>query len=277
MVKAEGISTGGSVMSHSYRRLIAAGLAAGLLGGCTSYYSMRPLENGEQQVRYERGVATTYSIGGRAALRITPVRTEFRERPVFRLAISNVGERSFNIGAEHITIASPDDDVHVYTYHQIARERRNAAAWSQFFNAMQLGVDTYNAHEASHSTTNYQSTTSGSRSFVANNGVSGYRVESRSTTGRSVTYDPGMQAILTAQARMGYEAREASIERALDDQISDLRMTYLQTTTVDPGETFGGLFVIDKPELGERHGETIAVSVDIRGERHTFHFRPMRH
>ena len=153
-------------------------------------------------------------------------------RQTFRVAIANDSKETFNFGVENIRATIGGVAVPVLTRERLESMAKKRAAWSMVGMAMLGGLAA--AAAASNATRTYNSTT------VTPYGV--YRT-------RATMYDPSAAALGTAASAAGTGVAIAAIDNRLQATIENLREDIVQTTTVDPDTSYGGVIVLDKIKL----------------------------
>jgi len=226
-----------------------------LLTGCATSYSIVPIEGSEGTVRYDKGRATAASQKERGAVRVTPLGVGPDMRITFGIAAFNKGEQSANFGTENIALASQDGtSIHVFTHGELEREAKNAAAAAMIVTALGGAAAAYNAQQNAYSTTTgtVRSSYGGTVSYS------------------SRTYNPGVASLNTAIAGAATGATLLAIDRSLDDTLASLDGRILQTTTIDPGDVYGGQVVSERLKI--KVPTPVLVRVAFNGESHEFRF-----
>ncbi len=237
----------------------ALGLVLALsTSACATTYSITPVGVAEGDVRYERGQATTSSQKANGAVRVTPIGVGPATRLNFGVAAFNRGDRSANFGTENITVAVEGQPVRVFSFTELERQAKNAATAAQVVAAIGGVAAAYDATQDSTSTTT--STVRDSR---------GRYVGAVNTT--TTSSNSGLEAANAVVIVAATGATLATINRSLNETLDALNGSILQTTTIDPGSTYGGQVVTDKVPL--TRPVNVTVTVNFAGERHQFRFR----
>jgi hypothetical protein len=224
--------------------VVALGVA---LSGCATEYSMSPVPQASQQIRYERGEPTLYSEHLLGVVQVTPVKVTDDMRLAFGIAAFNKSGAPSNFGVENISLAEGDGTADkIFTSGELIHEAKVKAAWATFATALAGGLAAANSYST---TTATAYTPEGSVSLYAR------------------TYDPAQAAEARAETRENL----AAIQNSLDRTISGINGSVLQTTTVNPGDSYGGIVVADKLD-SSRYPQTVSLHIAWNGEDHAFKF-----
>jgi hypothetical protein len=239
------------------RRLLRLAVATAgtlCLSACASAeYSMTPTADAGGSITYDRGVATIASDKTNTAVKVIPagVSGGFLK---FSVAAINHGHDPVNIGVENITVTDVKGTfLHVYTpaeIQKIAKQRAQAAEFAlALAGALQTASNSYAATSTSY----------------GNVGGTPYSFS---------TYNPYYANSLNQQTEAQTAANMQSVNAQLDEAISRIQNTALQTTTVGPGMTFGGnVWVAPPKDLDEaKDPMVVTVTVGIGSDSHTFKF-----
>ena len=234
---------------------IAALLALpGFLTACATSYTITPIPDSDQEVRYLQGTPTTYSERAGSAIQVTPYGINDEGRLVFGVAAFNKSLAPQNFGVENINVAGPNgENVRVFTSAELQSEAKNRAAWAEFALLMAGAASAAAASE------NAYRTTSGSVSGPY--GTSSFYAR---------TYDPGLAYAGTAAATAGTVYGIAQVQNSLDSTLTRLRGEVLQTTTIDPGRSFGGTSISES--LHGDYPRKFSLAVHWGAEQHSFQF-----
>jgi len=237
-----------------FGKFFAFGMAIAL-SGCATEYAVSPVTQSGQQVRFSRGMATTYSEKKSGAVQITALGLNSEMRPAFQIAAFNKSGNPANFGVENVSLELADGSSDkIFTSGELIHEAKVNAEWAK------VGTILVGALAAGAAHANAYSTTSGSISTPYGN-ASYY----------SRTYDPGVAyaGAAAAGAATGYGL--ARIQASLDETISNYSNQVLQTTTVDPSSSYGGVVVANSLS-SSNFPETFAVRVSWNGDEHDFRF-----
>jgi hypothetical protein len=225
-----------------------------LLSACATSYTITPMPAAGQQVRYVQGTATTFSEKTGSAVQITPYGVNQDGRLVFGVAAFNKSMSPRNFGVENVQLQGTNGElVRVFTSNELQTEAKNQATWAQ------VGIALAGAASIAAANASAYSTTSGS-------------VYSRygSASFYSQTYDPALAYANSAAASANTAYGLAQVQYALDNTLSRLKGGILQTTTIDPGKSFGGTTVTES--LRGDYPRKFSVSVMWGSDEHDFSF-----
>jgi hypothetical protein len=202
-------------------------------------YSSQPEPGAADTLRYFKGDVTITRKTQTMTISIAPLGNQ-NGRPAFAIDITNTSPAAINFGLADIAVIVDGKPVVVLTKDELARKAQNAAGWQRFGAAMVAGL----------TNTNYNTTTT-------NGYVGRTPVSIQSTTVGRDSY---------AEQR-DRERMDNSIEGALAARLADAANNNVDLTTIDPGASYGGKIVLDKPKAKSWPAEAV---VTVRGE--AFHF-----
>lgn len=230
-------------------------LACGILAACSTEYSVTPLAQDGQQIRYTQGRATAYSEKNAGALQVTPLGLNDGMRPSFQIAAFNKSHGPSNFGVENVSLELADGSADkVFTSSELQHEAKVNAEWAEAATILAGGLAAGAAQANAYSTTSGSVSSSyGSASFYAR------------------TYDPTAAYLGTASAAAATGYGLQRIESALDATLANYRNNILQTTTLDSGQSYGGVVVADKLS-SSKFPENIVLRVKWNGDDYDFHF-----
>jgi hypothetical protein len=243
-------------------RIVSLALALGAsltVSACatTGQYYVDPVAVTGQEVRYDRGTPTTYSEGEHGAIQMTPMGVHPGDgRLVFGIAAYNKGEAPGNFGVENIALATADGaPLRVFTGDQLVREAQGRANAATFAVAL-LGIATAVAAIDAADSTTYGS-------FWTRRGPVHYRTR---------YHDPGAAVFGTIVAGVGTGMAISSIHQSLDRTIAGIDNEILETTTIEPDQSYGGIVVADRPLAAARVPQEVLVNVRFNGDEHQFRY-----
>ncbi|SLJ86871.1 hypothetical protein [Novosphingobium mathurense] len=213
---------------------------------------VQPIQNGEQAVRYEKGVPTVDMELRDGVVQITPLPFDHGSL-VFGIAVYNDADRPANIGIENVHATFGSKSVPVFSKDELVRRAKNRATWSQIGLALVGGLA---AAGAASQRDHYRNT------FITPHG-----------TYRSYWSMPSAAGQFQATAiAAGTGVGIAAIQSQLDRTVEALGDQVVQLTTVDPGESYAGKIVIDKVKPGS-FPAPVTILIDWNGERYPFTFQ----
>lgn len=223
--------------------ILGACASAFALTACATSYSVTPTDTGAAKVTYDQGRSTTDLEQTKGAVKITPLGTTEGGRLKFGVAVFNKSGEAVNIGTENFTASVAAEPVAIYTYAQLEKKAKTAANVALFVTAL-------GSAGAGYSTSSTTMTTP------------------RGGTYRATTTHYNPYAAQLAQERTANDM--AAIRGQLDDTLARLGQDLLQTTTVKPGEAFGGQIILAKSKARGPH--TVDIVAHWQGEDYPFHF-----
>jgi len=185
-----------------------------------------PREAEHQTIRYLKGSPTADVDLPQGAVQVTPLAMDHGKLS-FSVVYWNKGAAPVNFGVESIAVTYKDRIVPVLSAEELIKRAKSRAMWTQVAIAMVAGA----AAAASATTTDhYRSTTYG---------PGGRRY---STYGSFTRSNPQAVALYSAAGAAGVYA----VQTRLDETRQILGDEVIQTTTVDPDDSYGGIIVLEK-------------------------------
>jgi hypothetical protein len=228
------------------------------LSGCATSYALKPEQGVAQNVTFDHGAAVVMSKKDHGAVRVAPTNTSFAGRLSLGVVAFNDGNKGENLGVENVQIfTASGTPVRVYSYEELAKQAKNAAMWQ----AIAVGLSaSANAYAAS------QPATVNTTGSIYGRG--GYTNFNSSTT----VYNPANAALANSINQANTERSMAQISGTLESTLAGLGESVLRTTTISPGEAFGGNVIADKPKFAKGEDQSLRVVVQFAGEQHEFKF-----
>jgi hypothetical protein len=236
-------------------RIAASVACATALGACTTTdYSVTPTTDAGGIVSYERGIATVASEQEHTAVKVTPLGFTPRGRIRLGIAALNKGAAPLNLGYENVDVVDVSGiALHKLDKAELVRIAKRQAEWAEVAVALAGAAAAYGNSQSAYSTT------------YGNVG---------GTTFSARTYNPGLANALNDQnaEQTGRSLRD--IDAGLGQVIANLNGSILETTTIAPGQSFGGEIIVDPPKAlhGAKVAQPISVRVTLGGEVHAFKF-----
>lgn len=217
------------------KRFLFIGLMAMAVPAVAGDFKSKPIPSDADSLSYYRGTPVVERATAFGKVRITAIGEE-TGKPAFVVEILNESEAPINFGTENISVSvvGQKKPTIVYTANDIQRMVQNKANWAAFGAAMA---------GASATNTSYGS-------------ACGY--------GGCVTASVTTPNYI-AQANAARQVRDIRNYEA--GRIDELAQNYLQLTTVQPGESYGGRVAISKPKPKKWPA---AVSMTVLGEVFSF-------
>lgn len=232
---------------------VAAAMAAVIPSAASAETNLRfdPVQEQGENVRYVQGVATLDSEDDMAGVQVTPIGLD-HGRLTFAVSVLNLSAASDNFGVEDIQATVDGQALPVLTRERLDKMARNRAGWAQFAVALASGLA---AGAAANARDTYTATT--------------YTPHGSYHTVISAPSVGGQIAAANAANNGGYAI--ASIQARLDETRQALANEIVQTTTVDPQDSYSGRFVIEK--FKGKWPQDIHLMVQFAGHQYPFTFR----
>lgn len=236
-----------------YAVLLAAAALTPIPASAKVILDVRATEN--QTSRMFSGTEAVTSVMEKSIVGIMEDREPAKKRTSLVILTLNKGEAPYNFGPENVTVTANGQSFVVLTYDQLVREERNRAKWRRVAGAFAAGSNSAGASNAGNS--------NGTFSAYGNDGSSAY--------GSFNSYDAGKAQAAQSQANRDNQAMMQNIRRNEQAALAALDSN-MQTSTVDPGQSFGGHVSVELPkELRKVKEPTPAlIVVTIGGELHQF-------
>lgn len=240
-------------------KIISAIALAGILAGAVPAQAadliLYPVQTGPETIRYRTGIPTLNIETPTGAVTITPLPLD-HNHATFGVAVYNKGDNSVNFGIENVTATVAGKPITVLSREELQKRAKSRAAWSMVGLALLSGVAAAaasTAHTTSHSYGNVR-TPRGTYFWSAS-----YRDNSLGAAAAAGTIAAGTAGIVGIQNRLEYT-------------LGTLATDILQTTTIDPDNSYGGVVVIEKPSgIGIPYDVTI--TMHFNGADYPFTFR----
>ena len=206
------------------------------------------------KVRYYKGEPTFISTKTQGAVQVAMPPTDKGRRVGIVVIALNRGASPQSLGYENVSVrTSAGVPVTLLTYEVLQHKARVQAGWMTFFAAVAAGANSYAAQQSAYGHSYGSAYTSTRYGGVASTYSARY-------------YSP--VAAQVGQARANAENRDlfAAVSGQLEATLAKLDGSVLRTTTIDPGESFGGMVVFDLPKGTALRD--LVVSVNYAGETH---------
>lgn len=184
-----------------------------------------------QSSRMFSGTEAVTSAKERSVVGIMEDREPTKKRASLLVITRNLGDVPYNFGPENISVTAQGQTFVVLTYDQLLRETRNKAKWRRLAGALAAGSNSAAASNAGNSNGNF----------------SAYGNDGSYAHGNYNSYDAGAAQAAQAQANRDNQQMMQTIRRNEQAAIADLDAN-MQTSTVDPGSSFGGRVAIELPK-----------------------------
>jgi hypothetical protein len=214
-----------------------------------------PVQTGAETIRYRTGIPTLNLETPTGSVTVTPLPLD-HNHATFGVAVYNKGDNSVNIGIENVTASIAGKPIEVLSREELQKRAKSRAAWSMVGIALLSGVAAAaasSAHTTSHSYGNVR-TPNGTYFWSAS-----YRDNSLGAAASTATIAAGTAGIVGIQNRLEYT-------------LGTLATDIMQTTTVDPDNSYGGVVVIEKPS-GMSMPYDVTLTMHFNGADYPFTFR----
>lgn len=214
-----------------------------------------PVQSGTETIRYRTGIPTLNIETPSGSVTVTPLPLD-HNHATFGVAVYNKGDNSVNFGIENVTASVNGRPIPVLSREELQKRAKSRAAWSAFGLAMLAGVAAAAASTA-HTTSNYYGNVRTPRGTYF--WSSSYRDNSLGVLGATAAVSAGTVGIIGIQNRLEYT-------------LGTLATDVVQTTTIDPDNSYGGEVVIEKPS-GMKIPYDVTITMRFNGADYPFTFR----
>src|ERR1044071_1335206 len=216
--------------------------------------TLTPAPTGAQTVIYIQGAPTI--VSPRKSIVSVMVYPEANGHVVFSIGGRNQSTGNINFGTENVSADANGKPLRVFTYEELAKRINSRAAWQRFAGAAGAGLRAGSAVQPA-------------QTNITGGFNGGYGYNNQPYYGRyygqATTVDPAKQAIAQSAISSDARADAANINAQQNQSLSALQMI-LRTTTVQPGQMYGGKVEIARPPVPS----IMNVRVNFAGEAHVF-------
>jgi hypothetical protein len=216
-------------------------------------YLVQPIPAGAETVRFEQGVPTLDLEGPNGAVQVTPLPLDHGSLS-FAIAVYNSGQAPANIDVSNIVVTTGEQQLAVFTREELESKAKNRAMWQSIALAAVGGLA---AAAAASQRDTYRHT------FVTPRGTYRSTYSAPSAAGQVAAVG------LVAGTGVGI----ASIQKQLDETRAALGAEIVQTTTVDPGESYAGRIVVAKIKTKPKLPQKVSFVVNWNGHAYPFAFQ----
>lgn len=214
-----------------------------------------PVQVGQETIRYRTGIPTLTIDQPGGTVTVTPLPLD-HGHATFAVAVYNKGDNSSNFGIENISASVRGREIVILSREELQKRAKSRAAWSAFGIAMLTGLAAGAAATAHTTNTSYGNVRTPHGTYAW---TSSYRDNTIGVIGATAAISAGTAGIVGIQNRLDYT-------------LGTLATDILQTTTVDPDNSFGGIVVVEKPE-GVSNPYDVTLTVNFGGGAFPFTFR----
>jgi hypothetical protein len=214
-----------------------------------------PVQAGQETIRYRTGIPTLNIEGPTGSVTVTPLPLD-HNHATFGVAVYNKGDNSTNFGIENVSATIGGQLIQILSREELQKRAKSRAAWTAIGLAALTGfaaAAASTAHTTSNSYGNFR-TPHGTYFWS-----SSYRDNTLGVLGASAVVGAGTAGIVGIQNRLEYT-------------LGTLAANVVQTTTVDPDNSYGGEVVIEKPANGKLPYD-VTLTVHFNGADYPFTFR----
>lgn len=214
-----------------------------------------PVQAGSETIRYRTGIPTLNVETPTGSVTVTPLPLD-HNHATFGVAVYNKGDNSVNFGIENVTASINQQAIAVLSREELQRRAKSRAAWSAIGLAMLAGVAAAAASTAHTTEHNYGNIRTPRGTYFWS---SSYRDNSIGALGATAAVGAGTAGIIGIQNRLEYT-------------LGTLATDIVQTTTIDPDNSYGGEVVIEKPS-GMKTPYDVTITMNFNGVDYPFTFR----
>jgi len=214
-----------------------------------------PVQSGTETIRYRTGIPTLNIETPTGSVTVTPLPLD-HNHATFGVAVYNKGNNSVNVGIENVTASIAGRPIPVLSREELQKRAKSRATWSAIGLAMLSGVAAAAASTANTTSHYYGNVRTPRGTYFWS---SSYRDNTIGVLGASAAVAAGTAGIVGIQNRLEYT-------------LGTLATDILQTTTVDPDNSYGGEVVIEKPS-GMKLPYDVSITMHFNGADYPFTFR----
>ncbi|MGI4881372.1 MAG: hypothetical protein ACRYG4_28255 [Janthinobacterium lividum] len=213
-----------------------------------------PVQTGAETIRYRTGIPTLNLETASGSVTITPLPLD-HNHATFGVALYNKGDNSTNFGIENVTASVAGKSIEVLSREELQKRAKSRATWSAIGIGLLAGVAAAAASTAHTTSTYYGNVRTPHGTYFWS---SSYRDNTIGTLGAGAAIATGTAGIVGVQNRLEYT-------------LGTLGTDIIQTTTVDPDNSYGGEIVIEKPTAKTPYD--VLITLSFNGTAYPFTFR----
>ena len=221
----------------------------------------------EQTSRFEDGRETVDDSTATTSVRLLEPRQQTQKQGGFRVYVMNNTGKPFNFGPENVTLKMADGTaVAMLTYQDLLKQEKRREAWQAIAAGFAAAGRNMQASQAGY---NY-----GSASFSGNTygsyGTTPYTANTYGTATYS-GYNAGAAFAAQSSANEQNQRDFQALQLSQAAKRQDLAQV-MKTTTVDPGQAFGGIVQYMVPAAVRSSKTALPVTIEVRtgDDVHTF-------
>lgn len=213
---------------------------------------VQPVQVGSETVRYVQGSATLDLRQTKGAVQVRPLPMDHGSL-AFAVAVFNGGDTPANIDTGNFVALAGKQTLSPFTMQQLAGKAKSRARWKQFGVAMLGGLGAAAA--------------ASQRDYYSGTTFTPYGTYHSTFSAPSVAGQFQAAAITAGTA---YSI--VKLQQQLDGALNALAENVVQTTTIEPGQTYGGKIVFTKIS-GQKLPQRVHLTVSWNGEQYPFAFQ----
>lgn len=220
--------------------------------------TLQPVSVGQETARYDKGVATVSLKTPQGAVEIRPLPLRDGKTLSFNIAVYNQSGRAANFGTENIRASFDGMPARVLTAEQLADAAKDKARTKQIGTMVLAGVVAGIASTASTTHTDYRAV----------------HTRHHGTYARAITWEDNTIGTVGAVAAVGVGAAAVvGIDKRLDYTLDQIDGQTLQTTTVNPNASLGGVVTVGLAKEDANRSGMVNLTIDWNGQSYPFTFR----
>ena len=217
-------------------------------------FKVTPVGPESLKIRYLRGEPAIYSVRENGVILVVSHGLKDDKRLALEVLAFNKGGAPQNFGTENIGLTGKDGKaITVFGFEELTRQAENKATWAKIWLGLAGVAGAVAASESGYSTAH--------GSFSSSYGTSTFYAQ---------TYNPAVASANMAAVAGATGYGFARVQANLDNTRERLSNSILRTTTIDPGQSFGGRVVTDSIKGG--YPQTVVLKIMWAGEEHTIEF-----
>ena len=249
----------GNQMNRCILALVAFGFAVPAATANAAEYVLDVAAKPEQTSRFEDGREVVDDTTATTSVRLLEPRQQTPKQGGFRVYVVNNTGKQFNFGPENVTLKMADGTaVAMLTYQDLLKQEKRREAWQAIAAGFAAAGRNMQASQAGY---NY-----GSASFSGNTyGTYGTTPYTANTYGTATYSGYNAGAAFAAQSVANEQNQRDFQALALNQAAKreDLAQV-MKTTTVDPGQAFGGIVQYMVPAAVRSSKTAVPVTIEVR-------------
>lgn len=234
-----------------YKLIAAAMMLAVPSVAIAESIAVRPIQVGLQSLRYQRGISTVSMSTDSGTIEITPLPLDHGGL-AFEIAVFNAGGAPAIIDISNIDVSTDAEKLRLLSAAELIKKAKSRAMWAQIGIALATGL-------AAGVEANQRDYYRGS--YSTPRGTYRWTYSAPSTSGQI--------AAAATTAAGGYAI--VRVQEQLDRTRAGIGENALQTTTVDPGESYAAKFVLTRMKI-KKWPQTLRMMVRWNGKEYPFAF-----